>query len=41
MPGAISSRLGMVHPDDPEFGTALRNALRSEQLARASGEPDS
>jgi cytochrome c biogenesis protein CcmG/thiol:disulfide interchange protein DsbE len=35
------SRLGMVHPDDPELGAALRNALRAEQLARASGEPDS
>jgi len=35
------SRLGMVHPDDPELDTALRNALGAEQLARASGEPDS
>jgi hypothetical protein len=35
------SRLGMVHPDDPELGTALRNALGAEQVARASGEPDS
>jgi thiol-disulfide isomerase/thioredoxin len=37
----VWNRLGMVHPDDPELGTALRNALRAEQLARASGEPDS
>src|SRR5712671_3681035 len=27
------SRLGMVPPDDPELGTALRNALGAEQLA--------
>ena len=34
------SRHGMLHPDDPELDTALRNALRAEQLARAPGEPD-
>ena len=37
----VWSRLGVVHPDDPELGTALRNTLRAEQLARAPGEPSS
>ena len=35
------SHLGVVHPDDPELSTALRDALRADQVARASGEPDS
>jgi cytochrome c-type biogenesis protein len=39
--GLVWSRLGVVHPDDPELDSALRSALGAEQLARASGEPGS
>jgi len=36
----VWSRLGMVHPDDPELGTALRNALRAEHAWPPATQPE-
>ena len=33
----VWGHVGALRPDDPDLGTALRSALRDQQLARASG----